>query len=288
MEGFIKIGRIFYGLAITGIGLQQLQYGEFRPVLLPGWPSWLPGMTVCAYLAGVALTGTGLAICLDRKTRSVTLALGGVFLGLFYCVHIPHEIIADPLTRHLGVWTNAFKVLALSGGAFVLAGVSLIQQKDIVPRYSLLPVLEKVIPFGRFFLSITMITFGIEHFLYTQTAATLVPHWIPDPVFWTCLTGVALISAGVAIMLNIRMKVVALLLGTMIFLWVLILHLPRAISFPSMNKGNEITSLFEALAFSGTAFMIAGRLFFYADLKPPLAACPQPGEVPTVLGPTEG
>lgn len=268
MEGIIKIGRIFYGLAITGIGLQQLQYGEFRPVLLPAWPSWLPGMAVCACLAGIALIAAGLAICLDRKTRSVALALGGVFLGLFYCVYIPHEIIADPFARHLGVWTNAFKILALSGGAFVLAGVSLKEQKGTAARRSLIPLLEKVIPFGRFFLSITMIIFGVDHFLYTQAASALVPHWVPDPVFWTCLTGVALISAGVAIMLNIRMKVVALLLGTMIFLWVLTLHLPRAISFPSMQKGNEITSLFEALAFSGTAFMIAGRLFFYAELQP--------------------
>jgi hypothetical protein len=42
----------------------------------------------------------------------------------------------------------------------------------------------------------------------------------------------------------------------MIFLWVLMLHIPRAIADPYTNVGNEWASVFEALAFSGMAFML--------------------------------
>jgi hypothetical protein len=34
-------------------------------------------------------------------------------------------------------------------------------------------------------------------------------------------------------------------------------HIPRAISHPFIDRGNEVSSVFDALAFSGTAFLIA-------------------------------
>ena len=83
------------------------------------------------------------------------------------------------------------------------------------------------------------------------------PSWIPDHIFWTYFTAVSLIGSGVAIILKIRLKAIGILLGTMIFLWFVFLHIPRAIANPFRDKGNEVTSVFEALAFSGIAFIIA-------------------------------
>jgi hypothetical protein len=45
----------------------------------------------------------------------------------------------------------------------------------------------------------------------------------------------------------------------MLFLWVVLLHVPQAIADPCGNLGNEWSSLFQALAFSGVAFILAGR-----------------------------
>ena len=52
---------------------------------------------------------------------------------------------------------------------------------------------------GRIFFSIMLIVFGIDHFLYTEGVAKLVPGWIPGPVFWTYFGAVALIGSGVCI-----------------------------------------------------------------------------------------
>jgi hypothetical protein len=52
---------------------------------------------------------------------------------------------------------------------------------------------------------------------------------------------------------------ISILLGIMLFLWVLMLHLPGAINDPYVDKGNLITSTFEALAFAGIAFVISAR-----------------------------
>jgi uncharacterized membrane protein len=102
-----------------------------------------------------------------------------------------------------------------------------------------------------------MIAFGIDHFLYTDFVATLVPSWMPGHIFWTYFAGIALIGTGVGIILKFTRKWVALLASAMIFLWFILLHIPRAIADPNGNKGNEITSVFEALAFSGIALGIA-------------------------------
>jgi uncharacterized membrane protein YphA (DoxX/SURF4 family) len=69
---------------------------------------------------------------------------------------------------------------------------------------------------------------------------------------------VALIGSGIAIILKIKLRIIATLLGIMIFLWFIFLHIPRAIAQPFVDKGNEVTSAFSALAFCGIAFVIAG------------------------------
>jgi hypothetical protein len=102
-----------------------------------------------------------------------------------------------------------------------------------------------------------MIAFGIDHFLYTDFVAKLVPGWIPWHVFWTYFGGVALIGSGVAIIFKIKLRVIALLQGTMLFLWFILLHVPDAITRPTFLKGNEVVSAADALGFSGTAFVIA-------------------------------
>jgi uncharacterized membrane protein YphA (DoxX/SURF4 family) len=98
----------------------------------------------------------------------------------------------------------------------------------------------------------------MDHFLYTEFVSKLVPSWIPGSTFWTYFAAVALIGSGIAIIFRIMLKQVALLLGTMLFLWLILLHIPRAIADPHIDKGNEVTSVFQALAFSGMAFIIAG------------------------------
>jgi hypothetical protein len=44
----------------------------------------------------------------------------------------------------------------------------------------------------------------------------------------------------------------------MIFIWFIILHIPRVITSSSADMGGEVTSAFLALAYSGIAFAIAG------------------------------
>jgi hypothetical protein len=74
-----------------------------------------------------------------------------------------------------------------------------------------------------------------------------------DAVFWTRFAGVALIAGGAGLLLQKTAPLAALLSGAMVFSWVWIIHLPRI--FASVSDG---IAIFEALAVSGVAFVLAG------------------------------
>ncbi len=256
MKNLVKAGRAFYAIGIAGTGIQQFIYADFRPVFLPQWPSQLPGLGLCAYLAGAALVIAAIIILISKNARTTSLILGVAFLLFFLAFHLTYQLFFSPYSFHLGLWTDALKDLAFSGGAFVIAG-SYGEGRLRYNKSSIDSLLNTFIAIGRIFFSITMIVFGIDHFLYTEFVATLVPAWMPGHTFWTYFAGVALIGAGVCIILKIKLKFVSLLLGIMLFLWFILLHIPRAFADPYGTKGNEITSVFEALAFSGISFLIA-------------------------------
>ncbi|NIJ54391.1 hypothetical protein [Dyadobacter arcticus] len=250
-----RLGHIFFGISIVFYGIQQLWYADFRAVQFPAWQSHLPLLPVWAYFTGVGLMLSGAAIIFDKKAKEASLILGYSFLFLFLFVQVPYEMFGEVNSSlHLGLWTNALKGLALSGGAFVMAGTF---HNPGLPTSPLVRLSEKIIPFGPLFFSITMIAFGIDHFLYADFVSTLVPGWLPDRLFWTRLTGVVLIGSGLAITLKIRRGVVAMLFGLVLFLWVITLHIPRAAQDPFTARGNEVSSVFDALAFCGIAFVIS-------------------------------
>ncbi len=256
-ENLFAFGRFFFGTALVAYAVQQFIYGDFRPVFAPPWQTYLPLLRLWAYTFGIILLITSLSIFSGMKTRQVLAFTGGLLLALFLFAHIPYEIISDPNSRHLAVWTNPLKALALSGCCFIVAGSYPSDKSYLSIKSGLIPALEKLIPFGGIFFSIVLICFGLTHFMYLKFVQVLVPAWIPNPEFWTNVSGALLIASGLAIILRIKLNVVGILLAIMILFWLLVLHIPRAFSDASGNRGNEIWSAFDALAFSGTALLIA-------------------------------
>ena len=209
-------------------------------------------MTV-TYAMGILLVVAGACIVFGKRIDTIGLWLGIVLLLIFCFYFVPYEFVATSNYMHLGEWDNAEKELALSAGAFVIAGSYSNQNENFLPRF--LPKLE---PFGVTLFAAIITTFGIDHFLYAKDVAEYIPSWIPNRLFWAYFAGAALLGSGVAIILKIKPQLSATLLGTMIFIWVIILHIPKAIVEHLTNMGNEVTSALIALAYSGIAFVIAG------------------------------
>ena len=242
-------GRIFYGLGITGLGVLHFLYPGFRPVILPIPPEATAHLSILVYLTGTFLVVAGLAITFDKWTKKISLLLAVVLLLLFVFGHLPNRL--TNMINVLGAWTDALKLLSLSGGAFIVVATY-----DDILDSKFFYTLDRISFLGKYFFGIMLVLFGIDHFLYFDFVKTLVPLWIPGNVFWTYVGGIALIGSGLAIIINYKIKTVAFLLGAMLFLWLILLHIPRAVIMDTSKDPNEIVSVFECLAFSGMAFLL--------------------------------
>jgi uncharacterized membrane protein YphA (DoxX/SURF4 family) len=108
---------------------------------------------------------------------------------------------------------------------------------------------------GRIFVAISLVVFGVQHFIYGGFVATLVPAFMPGRLFWAYFVGVAFVAAAIGILTRMLARPAATMLGVMFFLFVVLLHIPRIIG--SSRDGNEWTSGFVALAACGGAWILA-------------------------------
>ncbi len=253
MRNLSNIGRIFYGIAIAAMGFQTIYYSDFPYMLIPPTHLWMNDHVIFVYISGALLVLAGACIVFKKMTLPVSLLLGTVLLLVFCFYFIPYEFMATSNYMHFGAWENAIKELTLSGGAFVIAGCFSSKNENPLIRF-----LRRLIPLGAILFPLAIISYGINHFLYAKEAAGYIPSWVPNHMFWIYVAGIGLLGSGIAILLRIKPGLAALLLGAMIFIWVIILHIPKAIASPNDDQTGEVTSAFLALAYCGIAFVIAG------------------------------
>ena len=108
---------------------------------------------------------------------------------------------------------------------------------------------------GRIFVAISLVVFGVQHFIYGGFVATLVPAFMPRRLFWAYFVGVAFFAAAAGILYKLLARAASTMLGVMFFLFVVLLHIPRIIG--NSSNGDEWTQGFVALAMCGGAWIVA-------------------------------
>jgi len=250
-------GRIFFSFAIIGLGLTHFIFLEFMTGRAPVWPEALPGDFFWAVFSGWVFITAGLAILSGNLGKQFSIAAALLILFWAFFRHIPslfsHSLFSS-------VWTDTGKALMLFGGAlavsFICPGKKQINQAPLFNFFGKIDHLYLNI--GRFSLSLFFLITGIQHFMFIDFVASLIPTWFPgDPYFWTFFGGAALLAAGFGLLLpGITAFFASLLSGIMVFCWFWIIHIPR--TFTGISDG---IAVFEALAVSGIAFVIAGILY---------------------------
>ncbi len=245
----IQPGRIIFALGIISLGVLQFfarDYVLARPPALD-WPAWaaaMPGKLAWAYLSGCLVIIAGLAIILDKKAR-----LAALFIGVLFLVY-------SFLLRHLTALSdigNAYKSLALGGGAFIVAA-SLFENQKPGSGKSLL--INNLVLTGCIFISLFFFWAGIAHFKFDVFVINFIPAYIPGRTFWAYFCGIALLAGATGLLFNQTRRLAALLSGLMILLWFILLHIPRTVQAPQDFK--EWMGVFESFSFSGILFVLAG------------------------------
>jgi uncharacterized membrane protein len=249
MNKYQTIGRIFFGAGITGLGIMHFFYPGIRPIILPELSDLPTGLVFIGYLTGVILITSGALIAIGKKFNAVALITGLVFLGLFVFGHLPWSLTAGSMNKY---WVDTNKMIALSGGFLVMAAIN-------PPAYEnrLMQWLAKLAPLGKYLFAIMLYNFAVGHYNNLEGISNIVPKYIPFPIFWTYLGGVALMGSAISIFSGFKVRTIMLLLSLNLFIWLLMLHLYYTILHPEWNEGGNFVGSLTCLCFCGTALVVA-------------------------------
>ncbi|MFW6193158.1 MAG: hypothetical protein ACOC83_06700 [Gemmatimonadota bacterium] len=258
-RGTYLVGRVLFAVALVGFGVLCLVFGDTVHQLQPMdvlLSESTPMYGVLALATGAFLVVAGLAIAGDVAPHPLATALTA-FLALWIAVLQVPSAFVDPGLLRSPWWVRTFETLALTGGSLVVAG-----------RTSR-PERERWIRVGRLLFGVSLPVFGVLHFVYAESTASLVPDFYPWPLIWIYVTGLGNVAAGVAIATGVLSRLAAVLAGAMYGVYALTLHSPRAAStyIPQLLAGDPavlqdsragLTSLFVAVGMWGVAWIVAG------------------------------
>jgi uncharacterized membrane protein len=147
-------------------------------------------------------------------------------------------------------FTGTTVSMPAAGIALLVIGL-LAAKNDIVQAYGI----DKVVGLTPLCFAIPLAVFGAEH-LSGGIPLEAVPAYIPWRLFWVYFVGFALIAASLSIATQIQVRWSGLLLGTMMFLFVAMVHLPNA-----LRVGGRIpwTVVIREMSFGGGSWVLARR-----------------------------
>lgn len=109
---------------------------------------------------------------------------------------------------------------------------------------------------GRWLFILPFAAFGFLHFGPLEFSLPYIPDYLPAPAFWVYFTGVCLIAFTLSAALRKLDGLAAILLGVMLLLFVLMIHVPKAIEGDFL----QVIATFRDTAMAGAAFLYAATV----------------------------
>ena len=213
----MRPGVYVYGIASIAAGILDLIWGEFEAAHQPiqALGDHIPGQQVLAYIAAVWLIGGGAAILWRRTARAGAAALAAIY-SIFAVFWLPRFYTAP---HALGFRTSIIiGVLGGVGTQLILVAAGAIVYTSQAPSSS--TAFERAALIARWTFGLSSLDFGLVHLTGVKTVAVMVPKWMPlGADFWTVLTGIAFLLAGISILSGISDVVAARLLALMLLVF---------------------------------------------------------------------
>jgi uncharacterized membrane protein YphA (DoxX/SURF4 family) len=239
-----RAGVLLLMMSLAALGLISIATGDFAFQWQPV-PAELPGRALLARIVGTIEVLAAVAVLVPRWSRVGTVAIAAIFWSWLLLLHVPRVLRGEPVA-----WLGACELLTLCGASLVLLGA--VRSADEGNRDWRMCCLVGKLCFG-----VALPPLGLSHFLYAEPAAALIPAWFPARLFFTYLTGVGHIAAGLSILSGVLARIAAPLLALMFGCFIIFLHIPRVIASPIRY---EWTMLLVSLALSGAAWIIVGLI----------------------------
>src|SRR5712664_4211711 len=117
--------------------------------------------------------------------------------------------------------------------------------------------LDKIVALSNLCFAVPLAVFGAEHLSGARFIMLAVPPYMPWRLFWAYFVGFALLSASLSIATKIQVRWSGLLFGIMMFLFVAMLHFPRALDSPRDRIAWVI--VFREMSFAGGGWILVGN-----------------------------
>jgi hypothetical protein len=224
----MRIGVCVYGIASVAAGILDLVWGEFDPGHQPlqAWGDHIPGVTAFAYIAALWLIASGAAMLWHRSERFGAAALA-ILYGIFILFPLPRFYTAPHYVGHntavyIGVLSGVCQQIILCAAAAIVW--KSLARSTLSPRADLL---------ARWIFGFCSVDFGLTHLTGIRFANPFVPKWMPlSATFWTVLTGIAFVLAGLAIISGVLDVLAAQLLGLMLLIFSVLVLTPPIFASP--------------------------------------------------------
>ena len=207
------VGHAGFAAILIWLGAMGLAKGAFVQVWLPV-PKWVPAREALAYLCALISLASGIGLLWQRTAAAAARLIFGSLLVWLLVLRLPNLFFETPLV--LVAWTFGSTAVMVAA-AWVLhvwfAG-------------------GRGLPIARALYGLSLIPFGLAHFMYLDATTVLIPNWIPGHVAWAYVTGAAFIAAGLAVTTGVWARLAAALSTLQLGLFSLIVWVPRALGGP--------------------------------------------------------
>src|SRR5215469_6418218 len=129
----------------------------------------------------------------------------------------------------LAVFEFSRPAVAMCGAGLVILAIGLMATKNDLARAS---GLDKIVALGNLCFAIPLAVFGAEHLSEAKLLMNGVPSYLPWRLFLAYFVGFALVATSVSIANKIQVRWSGLLFGIMMFVFLALIHIPRAYAHP--------------------------------------------------------
>ena len=219
----VSPGHLAFAIAMIALGVIGFVTRDFTQIWQPV-PKWVPARTALVFLCASISLGSGIGLLLKGTASAASRVLVVALSVWLLVLRLPNLFYEKPLV--LVAWTFGATAVMLAGACVLLGWFADTTRPSAFDFFAG----NRGRRAARTLYGLSLIPFGLAHFMYLDATTVLIPNWLPWHVAWAYFTGAAFIAAGLAIGVGVLAPLAAALSAVQMGLFSVIVWVPRALA----------------------------------------------------------